>query len=420
MMHIYRKTGNRLCGHIPRLMVLACCHAMTVDGGHAQNAPAPVPAPVNAPGMAVGSVNPALLGEFPSLVAKEASLLGYWPLARNLDAAKGLLIIQSGKKKRVFRPGPQGQDASLDLSNGGYLTISPAEALDAPELTVELVCRIKYLTDGCLFGMRNGGATRFSLHYTTDSSTLKLWNGSQVIDFEADTAMKMGEWYHVALAISGTESIVWVNGKRCEPAAKGGMALGSKGLPFLLGTSDFEAGRTERAEIQAAHLAIYKTMLGNEAIVERVKALGWTAKLKPQPRRSVAGEIARIDSRITRIKKDYGVDVHYKYSHKDFKYGGRSKLDAFGFDDPLRADGFIINYSTNNRHEDIAVLSDYIFVRKEETKDLMEAYPAIQRKVALMVKFYQAISPAYDFSFYVNPLRGVNVPSAQHESNPKK
>ena len=193
MMHIYRKTGNRLCGHIPRLMVLACCHAMTADGGHAQNvpAPAPVPAPVNAPGVAAGSVNPALPGEFPLLVAKEASLLGYWPLARNLDAAKGLLIIQSGKQKLVFRPGPQGQDASLVLSNGGYLTISPAEALDAPELTAELVCRIKYLTDGCLFGIRNGGATRFSLHYTTDMTAAE-YKVEQVLE---------GEWKQPTITV---------------------------------------------------------------------------------------------------------------------------------------------------------------------------------------------------------------------------
>jgi hypothetical protein len=495
---------------------------MTASVGYARDIPVPVPAPVSADAVVAGSVNPAALGEFHSLVTKEESLLGYWPLAQNLDAAKGRLILQPGKKKLIFRPGPQGQDSSLDLSNGGYLCISPTDALDSPELTIELVCKIKYLADGCLFGLRNGGATRFSLHYTTDSSMLKLWNGSQVIDFEADTAMKMGEWYHVALAVSGTESIVWVNGKRCEPSGNGGMALGSKGLPFLLGTSDYETGKTERAEILAAHLAIYKTMLGNEAIVGRVKALGWSDKLKPQPRRSTAEEIARIDSRISRIKKDYGVDVHYKYSHKefipavwhdvgagtqlpfehvpkvldeiegflavvpkpvsrknldgiylfddlkiegdgmgamaygksiylccirpvfdircslyhefshilqvaypvddetwvkllpkDFKYGGRTNLDPFGFDDTLRTDGFVINYSTGNRHEDIAVLSDYVFVRRDQTMDLMEAYPAIKHKVATLVKYYKTISPDYDFSHYDTLLRGKKAPPAQ-------
>ena len=98
---------------------------------------------------------------------------------------------------------------------------------------------------------------------------------------------------------------------------------------------------------------------------------------------------------------------------KDFKYGGRADRDAFEFDDKLRSDGFIINYSTGNRHEDIAVLSDYIFVRKDETKDLMEAFPAIQRKVAVLVKYYQTISPDYDFSLYAPPLREANKPTAQ-------
>jgi len=127
---------------------------------------------------------------------------------------------------------------------------------------------------------------------------------------------------------------------------------GSKGLPFLLGTSDYETGKTERAEILASHLAIYKTMLGNEAIVGRVKALGWSDKLKPQPRRSAAEEIARIDSRISRIKKD-----------------------------------------------------------------LMEAYPAIKRKVATLVKYYKKISPDYDFSHYDTLLRGETAPSSQADTH---
>ena len=91
-----------------------------------------------------------------------------------------------------------------------------------------------------------------------------------------------------------------------------------QGPAFLLGTSDHAAGKSERAEILAAHLAIHQTMLANEAMVGHVKALGWANKLKPLPRKSMAEEIARIDSRISRIKQDYGVDVRYKYSHDEF------------------------------------------------------------------------------------------------------
>ena len=485
-----------------------------------------VPTPVSGIAPVAGAAPAPLAAAYHKLLASKASLMGYWPLAENMDAAEGHLILQPGTKKPVFRPGSQGQASSLDLSNGGYLSINPTVALDSPELTIELVCKIKYLANGCLFGLRNGGATRFSLHYTSDSSTLKLWNGSRVIDFEADTTLKMGDWYHVALAISATQAILWVNGKRCEVSGKGGMAPGVKGLPFVLGTSDPTAGKSERADILCAHLAIYKTLLDNETIVGHVKALGWSGKLTPVPHKSMAEEIARIDSRISKIKKDYGVNVCYKYSHDEFipavwhsvghgtqlpyeyvpkvldeidgflavvppavprkhleniylfddlkiggggmgamayeksiylccvrpvfdircslyhefshilqvaypvddaawakllpkkyKYGGRTKLNAFGFDDKLRSDGFIINYSTCNRHEDIAVLSDYIFVRKELTKELMEAFPAIQRKVEYLVKYYQSISPDYDLSFYATTHLGAEPPSPTPASN---
>jgi hypothetical protein len=43
----------------------------------------------------------------------------------------------------------------------------------------------------------------------------------------------------------------------------------------------------------------------------------------------------------------------------------------------------------------------------------METFPAIQRKVAVLVKYYQTISPDYDFSFYATPLREANTPSAR-------
>ena len=65
-----------------------------------------------------------------------------------------------------------------------------------------------------------------------------------------------------------------------------------------------------------------------------------------------------------------------------------------------------------NRHEDIAVLSDYVFVRKDQTQDLMEAFPAIQRKVEVLVKYDQSISTDYDFSFYAATLRGAAAPCA--------
>lgn len=510
-------TGIRTHGVATRLMILACFHAMAVHGATA--AEIPVPMPLARPDVLTAAASKQRLSGFQKLVGSEKSLVGYWAFASTLDAANDGPALQPGQDKRVFRAGPLAMDSSIDLSNGAYLSLSPNEDLDAPELTVELIFKIKYPNSGTLFGIRDGNATRFSLHFTAESPTLKLWNGSTIINFESDTILKMGDWYHLALAVSGKESILWINGKRCLPSATAGMSAGPKGLPFLMGTTDLATGKSERAEILAAHLAIHKTMLADEAITARMNALGWTEKLKQLPRKSPAEEIARIDARINRIKQDHGVDVHYKYVHKDFipavwhsvgegsqlpydrvpvvldeieaflavvpksisekdldsiylfdnlkiggggmgamaygksiylccirpaidiryslfhelshilqvaypvdekawaalspkdfKYGQNTKANAFGFDEKLRSDGFIINYSTWNQHEDIAVLSDYIFVRKDQTLDLMETYPALKHKAATIVKYYQKISPEYDLSFYDTILRDMEKP----------
>lgn len=510
--------GESVC----RLSVFIFFSSLLVQQAGAYENPRQMPG--RAAEYAAATPGKMLAAKFQKLVAAEKSLFGYWPLAGKLDAANGGPALQSGQEKPVFRSGPVGQDSAIDLSNGGYLSLLPTGALDSPALTVELVCKVKYPMSGTLFGIRDGVATRFSLHYTTESQKLRLWNGSAIIEFEADTSLKMGEWYHVALAISETESVLWINGKRCRSSAAGGMSATTKGLPFLVGTTDLAAGKAERGEIVASHLGIYQAVLGDEAIASRLKALGWAEKLKPEPRRSSADEIARIDERVEKIKKDYGVNVRYKYVHKEFipevwhsvgegsqlpldrvppvldeieaflkvvpepisrkeleniflfdqlkiggggmgamaygksiylccirpvidirysifhefahilqvaypiedapwnallpegyKYGQNTNVDPFGFDDKLRGDGFIINYSTWNRHEDIAVLSDYLFVRKDQTLDLMEQYPAIRRKAAAILKYYKTISPDYDLGFYDPVLRGMDIPSVSKD-----
>ena len=507
-------TGFHRRGAFIRLTILALFQALAVQWASASETPAPMPSVRDAAPAAA-----ARIYGFQKLVASEPSLLGYWAFSNNLDASNDGPALHAGDGKKVFRAGPLDADSSIDLSNGAYLSLDPSEDLDAPELTVELIFQAKYPTSGALFGIRDGGATRFSLHYTVETNTLKLWNGSRTIDFVADEPLRMGEWYHLALAVSATESILWINGKRSESATTGGMAAGTKGLPFLVGTTDHAHGRAERAEILAAHLAIYQSMLSDDAVTARMKALGWEKKLKPRPTTSIDDEIARIDSRIRRIKEEHGVDVHYKYVHEefipavwhsvgegtqlpyeyvpkvldeieaflavvpkavsekeldaiylfdvlkiggggmggmaygksiylccirpvieirytlyhelghilkvaypfddeawaellpeDFKYGQMTNTNPLGFDDQVRTDGFVINYSTWNRHEDFAVLSDYIFVRKAQTLDLMETYPAIKRKAAAIVNYYQKINPEYDLSFYDAIIESMDSP----------
>ena len=503
------------------IALAASCSLVGLLTGVAPAADPVVPVPTGRPAKEEVAPPRARIRAFQELVAKEKSLWGYWPLGENLKSSNGAPDAKTGLgKPPVFRPGPLGGDSCLDLSNNAYLSLDPAAAMDSPELTVELVCKPKYTTSGTLFGLRNGGPARFSLHYSTESSNLKLWNGSVVTEFEADAPLRLDEWFHVALAFSDKEVTLWINGKRCTPSGATGVSSKVKGLPFLVGTTDLATGKSERGEILAAHLAIYQGKLDDAAIAAHVKALGWADKLAPRPHRTINEEIARIDSRIEKIQQDHGVKVLYKYSHdefipavwhsvgkgtqlpykyvpqvideiesflnvvpppvsrkelesillfddlkiggggmgamaygksiylccvrplveiryslyhefshilqvaypvedepwnsllpKDYKYGQRANADPFAYDDKLRSDGFVINYSTNNRHEDIAVLSDYVFVRKNQTADMMQAYPALKRKVASLVKYYRAIHPDYPLGFYDPLIRDVDAPA---------
>jgi hypothetical protein len=451
--------------------------------------------------------------------------LAHWPLAGSLDPASGAegfpAKLELGGGSARFRVGPvAGRDAgSIDLGGGGWLRLPSSAALDTEELTVETVFQPKYPKSGTLFGIRDGNATRFSLHYSIDSPVLKLWNGSAVTEFEADRPITLNEWYHVTLSISPTDATVWLDGVRCRPSAAAGLAANADGLPLLVGCSN-AAGTAERAEILAAHLAVYPRRLAAERITAHAASLGLPGWARPRPHRDTAAEIARTAERVHAIERDHGVIVQYRYSPEvflpeswratseaaglppdqmprvldeieaflavvpaavtrrdmetiyvvshlslsgspvgalasgksiylccdrptfdircslyhelshilqvahpidddawkqllpeGFEYlGADAGIDAFGFDERLRNDGFILRYSLTNRHEDIAVLSDWLFVRKQQAVDLCEAHPAIRRKAAAVLAWYRSIDRGYDLRFYDPVVAGSDPP----------
>lgn len=455
------------------------------------------------------SIQNTSLTQFQSLITSEASLLGYWPLERNLSSVKGNLTLRVGGKNPVYRAGPlEKMEGSLDLANGRYANVTQSGELDIPDLTFEMIFKPRYITSGVLFGLRSGNKTRFSLHYEHGSSKLVFWDGGGASTFTGDTEILSGHWYHIALTIEKGKADLWINGKRCTSSGNARLNVSAVGLPLLVGTSDEKAGSAERGEFLASHLAIYSKPLSPESTAARLHALGWTHKLKPNAPVGAPDTWESIEARVRAIKETYGVQVHYKYASKEdiapvwrgagapvliplaqvertlddvekflssvpkaltknclesiylfgklnsggaawgktmsllvnrpdpqtsatlfhefshllqnaypvdkksweaqlpegFKYG-MAKGNPFHFDEKLRADGFIIQYSMTNMHEEFAVLSDYVLVRKEETKDLMESYPAIKRKVELLIGYYKSIGPEYDFSFYNDVLQ---------------
>lgn len=256
--------------------------------------------------------------DFPALVLGEHSLLDYWSLSGSLDRAKGSLELVAGGGEAVFSPGPLGGDQSLSLSQGRHAYLKPHASLNAPELTVECFIRMGHTSGGCLFGVRDGGPTRFSLHGSADSTSLLLWNGTHVSVWEAEEELAPGKWYHLALSISATETAIWVDGKPCKaPSHMAGMNADAQGLPLVLGTVGAADGNAERSDISIAHLALYDKRMSTEAWDARLKALAWDEK-RTAHKREPGPQEAAIQARIAKIKQDYGVAVHYRYSKEAF------------------------------------------------------------------------------------------------------
>lgn len=486
---MFRPCGSNPWPHSVTVVVAACLVSSMVHGlGYGAGA------------------EPDTSAAYAAIVAADGPL-GHWPLGGMVQPSGTAPRLEVGDGAPRFRPGPLAGAESIDLGRGGWLRVPHVPDFDADEFAAEMIFQIKYPKAGALFGVRDGGNTRFSLHYTADSPVLKLWNGAQVVEFTGERPISLNGWHHVAVAVSATDARVWLDGRRCVASHQCGVGA-ARGLPFLVGCSD-GTGKAERAEILAAHLALHRRPLDDERIAARMRALGWGDRLEPPPRPDAAAEIARVAERVARIERDYGVTVRYEYeedfipnawragsegaglpiermpgvldeieaflavvpaavSRRDletiyvvnhiklngslvgalayersiylccdrpvfdvrcslyhelshilqvahpvddeawkgllpagFHYlGADARLDPFGFDDGLRDDGFVLRYSTTNRHEDIAVLSDWMFVRKQQAVDLCERYPAIRRKVAALVAWYRAIDPGYDFSFY--------------------
>jgi len=461
---------------------------------------------------------PAPPSAFPALILNEESLLGYWPLSGSLERTHGSLELETGGGEAGFSPGPLGGDQGLDLSQGRYAWLKPHASLNAPELTVECFIRMGQTFNGCLFGVRDGRPTRFSLHGSADSARLRLWDGNRVTIWEATEALEPGRWYHIALSITPTETAIWVDGKPCKaPSDIAGVNEDAQGLPLVLGTVDATDGNAERSEISIAHLALYGKRMSTEAWDARLKALAWDEK-RTAHKREPGPQEAAIEERIARIKQEYGVTVHYHYSkdtflhpswhsfiegeqvssthasimldeiekfltvvpravtrknleniymfnsllmhgrgtgamafgrsiylgagnaahianclyHEfghillaaypvdleswmaqlppDFEYYGVGNemlvagVNPFESNDELHSQGFVLMYSKASLSEDHAVFSDYLFTRKEKTKELMKKHPAMKNRVRELIRYYKGISDEYDFSFYDDVL----------------
>ncbi len=212
------------------------------------------------------------------MLRNEEDLLGYWPLAADLRAGAGRLNLGSSREGLALTAGPFG-GTGIDLSDGNDLVIRPDEALDAPQVSVELVFKIVKSAPGtpCLFGFRDAARTRFSLHYSEGTRRLLAWNGSAVTAFECNDELVTNAWFHLAAVCDGGALRVWVNGKPCRSPAGRVPVPQVGGLPFVLGSSA-PASAPEHANIAVSHLALYRAPLTERRILAHLAAAGWTHK----------------------------------------------------------------------------------------------------------------------------------------------
>lgn len=224
----------------------------------------------------------AVATNYAKTVTDSKELLAYWPLAGDLKAAVGDLQLLSSKSTPAKAEGPFGL-SSVDLSDGSHLFIKPSKELDNRKIGVEMLFQIVKPSSGnlVLFGLRSHQGTRFSLHYNAGDNTLIFYNGGALSRYVCNDNLAVGQWYHVALGIADGDVEVWLNGKKAECKGDKHPDNGNAGMPFVVGASNPEKGG-EHADIKVAHLALYKTPLSAEEIVNHMKVAGWESKMAEQ------------------------------------------------------------------------------------------------------------------------------------------
>ncbi|MGE4457351.1 MAG: hypothetical protein AB7E13_10460 [Arcobacteraceae bacterium] len=85
-----------------------------------------------------------------------------------------------------------------------------------------------------------------------------------------------------------------------------------------------------------------------------------------------------------------------------FKYVGKGhfmlgQTDLYGQSEILLKQGFLVKYSQANVENDFNQIVRWLFTKPNDLALLMQKYPIIKAKVALTIRFYRSIDPAFTF-----------------------
>ena len=84
----------------------------------------------------------------------------------------------------------------------------------------------------------------------------------------------------------------------------------------------------------------------------------------------------------------------FKYVGSGTQFLGRP--DLYGQNPELLTSGFIVKYAQSSMENDFNMISDWLFTRRNELKQLARQYRRIESKRQLAIKFYKSIDEGFD------------------------
>ena len=148
-----------------------------------------------------------------------------------------------------------GSDTAADFSGGGVSAAGGA-SFDTPAVTFEAWVRPAWAPNGVSYypvvgGLRDGTATRFSVHIAPDYSSVVVWNGSTAVFLSPGGAVGQNVATHLAVTFDGSSYRLYVNGALAD--AKAGSLGAASGLSLRVGsggsTGEPFVGRIDEAAL---------------------------------------------------------------------------------------------------------------------------------------------------------------------------
>ena len=202
-----------------------------------------------------------------TLSAQGSELVSYWPLNGTLsDSAPGGTSRDAGTfvGRPAFAEGYLGKGIVLDGTNYVAIPSSPDLVARNASITVSAWFRVDSWSGRWETLLAKGRGNNYSIsHQSLDPHRLAWFGGVQSDMGEVGGgAVNDGRWHHVAgVTITGTQALLFIDGKRTKAKGPGSARLGDSGRPLFLGDNP-DSTRENRKWIGAIDdVGIFSTAL---------------------------------------------------------------------------------------------------------------------------------------------------------------